>query len=175
MTNPSYPYTQQPPQMPPVAPRQPWWKRLWVVAAAAAIIGILIGTAGASGNKKVADAKTVTATATTTSVSVSVQPAATKTLRPTVVKTIATHTRTATVTYTPAPKPAINDGTYQVGRDIRPGTFRTSGGSQCYWQVSSDPNGDNILSNDNITGPAIVQLNDGQYFNTSGGCDWRHD
>lgn len=167
----------QPPNLPAQTPG-PWWKRLWFVAVAAAIVGLVIGAAAAGGSKTAASAKTLTATAvrTTTSVSVSVQPAVTRTLRPTVVRTIATRTRTATVTFTPAPKPAIGDGTYQVGRDINPGTWRTTGGD-CYWERDSNLSGslESIITNDNITGQAIVQLNPGEYFTTSGGCDWRHD
>lgn len=166
----------QPPAL-PTPPPAPWWKRLWFVALIAVIIGLSIGAASASGSKKTASAKTVTATAirTTTSVSVSVQPAVTTTLRPTVVKTIATRTRTATVTYTPAPKPAVNDGEYQVGRDINPGTWRTAGGEQCYYEIDNDINGSDIVDNNNFTGQQIIQLSPGQYVQFNGGCDWRHD
>lgn len=64
------------------------------------------------------------------------------------------------------------EGVYEVGRDMKPGTYRSAGNFQCYWQVSSDPNGDDILSNDNVDGPAIVTVRSGQYFTSSGCDDW---
>ncbi len=122
----------------------------------------------------------MTATATATeSATESVTVSATITEKPTVVRTIATKTRTRTVTYTPPPKPAISDGTYKVGTDIRSGEWRTNGGGEdglgCYWEQDKDLSGSiySVINNDNITGSAIVQLYDGQYFKISGGCDWR--
>lgn len=171
----SYPYTAP---VLPSAPTPPWWKRLWFVALAALVIGLVIGAGGASSSTKKASATTSTATVTSVQTSVSTEPGTTqtRTLRPTVIKTVATKTRTATVTFTPRPKPAINDGTYQVGRDINPGTWRTEGGD-CYWERDANLSGsiDSIIANDNITGQSIVQLNQGEYFTTNGGCDWRHD
>lgn len=173
-----YPY----PATPPTKPK-PWYKRLWFAATVTLVIGVVIGTASATGSPistrtrpssaKAAATVTATATATTTAPA---PPARTRTLRPTVVKTIGTRTRTRTVTYTPPPKPAFSDGMYEVGVDIRAGRYRTNGGGEfCYWERDGDLRGglESIIANDNITGGAIVQLDRGEFFKVSGGCDWR--
>jgi hypothetical protein len=64
------------------------------------------------------------------------------------------------------------EGVYEVGRDMRPGTYRAADNAGCYWQISTDPNGDDIVSNDNVDGPAIVSVRAGQYFTSSGCGDW---
>lgn len=177
-------YQPQPPTQPVqhAAPKQPWFRRTWgiaVIALAALGIGGAVAQ-GTTSKSTAADAAqptaTVTATATATQVhNITHTKIKIKKLRPTVIKTVATRTRTQTVTYTPAPKPAISDGTYQVGRDINPGTFRTSGGSHCYYEVDSDPNGNSIISNNLSSGPMIVSVSVGQYLQLNGGCEWRHD
>lgn len=178
MTEPN-PYYAPPPR-PTSPPKTPWYRHLWVVALAALIIGVALGAGGASGSKQEAKpAPTVTATLTVTSTAPA-PPAQTQTLKPTVIRTIATRTRTATVIYTPPPKPAITDGTYHVGQDIKPGEWRTNGnddgsGMGCYWERDRSLSGslDDTIANDNISGSAIVQLNSGEYFKVNGGCQWR--
>jgi hypothetical protein len=82
---------------------------------------------------------------------------------------------------TPKPKSkpkALSDGTYKVGTDIKSGTYKTPGpGStdildSCYWSVNKDDLGEDIVANDNITGPARVTVKKGQYLELSGGCNW---
>jgi hypothetical protein len=55
---------------------------------------------------------------------------------------------------------AFGDGTYRVGKDIRPGTYRTKGGDGCYWARLKSFNGslDSILANDNASGPTLVTI-----------------
>lgn len=79
----------------------------------------------------------------------------------------------------PDPEPAgdltgsiSGDGTYEVGVDMRPGTYRSVDNFGCYWQVSRDPNGSDILSNDNTDGAAIVTVRRGQFFTSQGCDDW---
>lgn len=177
--------TYQPPQPPPgYGPPQgygqpshanPWFRRTWAIIVIA-VVALLIGTGiGSSSAKKSAAKPGPTVTATTTMVSTApAPPATTKTLRPTVVRTVATKTRTHTVTFTPAPKPAINDGTYKVGSDIDPGEWRTSGGQDCYYAILNSTDSGDIADNGDSTGQQIVTLNSGKYFEISGGCDWRH-
>lgn len=57
-------------------------------------------------------------------------------------------------------KTTFGDGTYGVGIDIRPGTYRTLGGDNCYWDRSRDLGGATsaIIANDNAAGPAIVSI-----------------
>lgn len=70
---------------------------------------------------------------------------------------------TQTVTYTPPPPPGpkttiTTDGTYQVGVDILPGTYRSSGKSDCYWARLRSLATNDIIDNDNASGPAVVQI-----------------
>ncbi|WP_338758089.1 hypothetical protein V7968_25715 [Nocardia vulneris] len=59
-----------------------------------------------------------------------------------------------------AAKNTFGDGTWQVGRDINPGTYRRTGSSSCYWARLSNLSGDldGILANDNTNGPAVVTI-----------------
>lgn len=170
-----------PPPAPPAAPtsvtRNRWWKSLWFVALVAALVGVGIGAASAGGSGKPATqpAPTVTATVSATA---TVDVRSTVTAQPIVRKVIATRTKTRTITYTPPPKPAVGDGTYEVGVDIKPGQYRTDGqgdGSGCYWERDRNLSGavNSIIANDNIDGPSIIEVNRGEYLQISGGCEWR--
>jgi hypothetical protein len=78
----------------------------------------------------------------------------------------------------PAPKPAFKgDGTFEVGEDIQPGTYKTSGNSDgmCYWERDKDAKGDtdSILANDNVLGSSYVTIKASDRFFTSTDCeDW---
>jgi hypothetical protein len=76
-------------------------------------------------------------------------------------------TKTVTVTYPPpsnAPKTTIEtDGTYRVGTDIVPGTYRSAGispqgESDCYWARLNDLNPTHIINNNLGTGPQVVTI-----------------
>ncbi len=164
--------------------KTPWWQRTWFLVAATAVVALGVGAAagGANGDKKPEAGPTVTATATSTTTAPA-PPAETKTLQPTVIRTVDTKTRTVTRTYTPPPKPSFGDGTYEVGKDIRPGQFRTDGESDgtnvlgCYYAIHRTVGSgsiEDIIDNDNFKGPSIVNLNAGTFFEVSGGCEWRH-
>jgi hypothetical protein len=60
-------------------------------------------------------------------------------------------------TITTSPTAPFGDGTWQVGVDIAPGTWRSAGGTTCYWQRMSGFGGgfDNIIANEN-TGPSAI-------------------
>lgn len=66
----------------------------------------------------------------------------------------------------PTPKPTVSyahfdDGTYQVGKDIQPGTYRTRvGSSNCYYERLKGFSGsvDDIIANDDTDAPAIVTI-----------------
>ncbi len=102
--------------------------------------------------------------------------------------TPATHTVTRTVTEKAAPpttqaekpKPKASttipgDGTFLVGRDIKPGLYRTSGGS-CYWERERDLKGGvhSIIANDNTSGPTTVQIRSTDKAFKTSGCDTWH-
>lgn len=65
---------------------------------------------------------------------------------------------------------SFGDGTYVVGREVAPGTYRTLGGDNCYWARLADAGGATTLANDNATGPVVVTLlsSDGAF--QSKGC-----
>lgn len=55
----------------------------------------------------------------------------------------------------------IGDGTFQVGADIAPGTYRAANPDGfCYWARLSGTGGTlrEIIANDNTTGPAVVTI-----------------
>jgi hypothetical protein len=64
------------------------------------------------------------------------------------------------------------DGTYKVGEDIKAGTYKSGppASGNCYWQISPDPNGDDIINNNNSSGQSRVSVSKGQYLMLSG-CD----
>ncbi|RST03160.1 hypothetical protein EF910_21525 [Streptomyces sp. WAC07149] len=68
-------------------------------------------------------------------------------------------------------------GTFQVGSDLQPGTYRTTGnkGLGCYWERAKDASGevDSIIANDNVTGTSYVTIEAGDKLFKSNGCnDW---
>ncbi len=76
-------------------------------------------------------------------------------------------TKTVTVTAPPppsAPKTIMEtDGTYRIGTDIVPGTYRSAGpspegGSDCYWARLSSLNSTHIIDNNIGTGPQVVMI-----------------
>ncbi len=73
-----------------------------------------------------------------------------------------TQVPTSKPTAKPAPTfPQFGDGTYQVGKDIQPGTYRTRVGSPgCYYARLSGFGGTvgEIMANNNTDAPAIVTI-----------------
>jgi hypothetical protein len=69
------------------------------------------------------------------------------------------------------------DGDFQVGSDIKPGTYRTSGNDDgmCYWERAKDSSGemDSLLANDNVTGTSYVTVKASDKLFKSSDCnDW---
>ncbi|MET9256703.1 hypothetical protein [Streptomyces sp. NPDC003717] len=69
------------------------------------------------------------------------------------------------------------DGDHQVGSDIKPGTYRTTGNTDdmCYWERAKDASGDadSLLANDNVTGSSYVTVKATDKLFKSSGCkDW---
>jgi hypothetical protein len=71
---------------------------------------------------------------------------------------------------------SIGEGTWTVGADISPGTYRTSDvvSGSCYWSITkSGTNGDAIIQNDIVTGGRpTVKLSQGQDFTTQRCGTW---
>jgi len=79
-------------------------------------------------------------------------------------------TKSVTVTAPPppfAPKTIMEtDGTYRVGTDIVPGTYRSAGTSpegatDCYWARLSSLNETHIIDSNISTGPQLVLIQSG--------------
>lgn len=70
----------------------------------------------------------------------------------------------------------LGDGSFQVGSDIKPGTYVSSGNKDgCYWERAKDASGstDAILANDNVTGTSYVTVLAGDKIFKSSDCqDW---
>lgn len=82
-----------------------------------------------------------------------------------------TETVTASPEPPPGPKTTFGDGTWIVGTDIAPGTYRSSGGSGCYWERTTGTGDlDDIIDNDNASGPAVVVIAPDDPFFVSKGC-----
>ncbi|MFF5101420.1 hypothetical protein [Streptomyces sp. NPDC000134] len=69
------------------------------------------------------------------------------------------------------------DGDFQVGSDVEPGTYRTTGNTDgmCYWERAKDASGelDSLLANDNVTGTGYVTVGAADKIFKSSGChDW---
>lgn len=135
-----------------------------LIAVAAGILGFVIGAASASAPDK----------ATTTSVSST--PASTVTVTATAVPVPAdTVTVTAKAAAPAAPAGSItSDGTFLVGADIKPGTYKSAGGDTCYWARLKDLSGSGIIDNGIGAGQQVVtvQASD-KAFETRGCGEWR--
>ena len=88
--------------------------------------------------------------------------------------TTATPTATSTVTAEPpAPSAAFEDGMFEVGKDIQPGTYQASG-NLCYWARLNNASGelDSIIANGN--GPTIVTIKaSDKYFQSQNCGGWK--
>jgi hypothetical protein len=74
-------------------------------------------------------------------------------------------------------RPAIGgDGSYLVGGDIRPGTYRTTGNTdgRCHWKRTGDASGraGSLLAHATVTGTGYVTVNATEMFTSSGCGDW---
>jgi hypothetical protein len=69
------------------------------------------------------------------------------------------------------------NGDFQVGKDVKPGTYRTTGNTDgmCYWERAKDSSGemDSLLANDNVTGTSYVTVKATDKLFSSHDCkDW---
>ncbi len=67
------------------------------------------------------------------------------------------------------------NGTYLVGEDIKPGTYRSSGSGDCYWARLSSTDGElgSIITNSFGSGAQVVTIRSGDVaFETSGCGEW---
>ena len=66
------------------------------------------------------------------------------------------------------------DGTFEVGVDIRPGTWKNQDRDPgCYWGINTDANGRDTVANANGGGPQTLTLNDGQFLEVADCGTWK--
>ncbi|MDH6513724.1 hypothetical protein M2163_009304 [Streptomyces sp. SAI-135] len=120
------------------------------------LVGVLIGLTGNPNTDKASPSATVTTTATATQIAAgNSQPSASK-----------------------VPSDGIpGDGTYVVGSDIKPGTYRSEGPqgglvTSCYWARLSSTSGEakDIIANDATSGQATVTIAATDKAFTTTGC-----
>jgi hypothetical protein len=161
--------------MPPSSTSTASRSRPLLLAASGLVAGLILGAgatyaavAGNAGNSTPAAA----AAPATSTVYVTVTVAA---------PTTATTTTAAPATTSPAPPPppptpTIQEGTWTVGEDFPPGTYKTSNAPEsCYWGIyKSGQNQDlnSIISNHNGGGNLRVTLKAGQDFTTERCGTW---
>ncbi|MFJ9962578.1 hypothetical protein [Streptomyces avermitilis] len=69
------------------------------------------------------------------------------------------------------------DGDFEVGKDIKPGTYRTTGNTDglCYWERAKNASGEaaSLIANDNVSGTSYVTVKATDKLFKSSGCkDW---
>ncbi|MGY0061037.1 hypothetical protein ACWY4P_31600 [Streptomyces sp. LZ34] len=66
------------------------------------------------------------------------------------------------------------EGTFQVGSDVKPGTYRSTDNTDgmCYWERAKDSSGetDSLIANDNVMGSAYVTIKASDKIFKSNGC-----
>lgn len=144
-----------PPPRPPIPPRQ--GTPPGVVVLIAVVCSTVFGFGGCAFGAAMASAP---ATPAETS-----RPAAAK--KP----------RTPAGTTAPNPKTTIGDGTWRVGEDIEPGTWRAADVDLCHWRRLrgfSGRTGDVIASGTTVDGAAIATIEAGDVGFSSVGCNtWK--
>ena len=76
-----------------------------------------------------------------------------------------------------APAATFGDGDWVVGEQIEPGQYRSDGsGTACYWERAGGFSHDfnEIISNENATGPTVVALSPGERFTAARCGTWTH-
>lgn len=148
-----------------------------VVAVIAFVVGAVIIFAADTGEAgEATGAAPSTSTSTVTSTATVTDPGSTTTT--TAPPEATTKTKTETVTAEPPPpETAIpGDGTFEVGVDIKPGTYVSKPPDRnCYWARLSDGSGDfnNIIDNNNSSGQSLVTIAaSDRFFETSGCSGW---
>lgn len=159
-----------PPPPPPVRRSStPEDKRLrWLFAATGLVVGLVIMAIATPSQPTTIEATAPTVTKTVT------QPG------PTVTQAVEVPGEETTVTVKaapPKPEVAFGPGAWLVGEDIAPGKYKTAEevGEGCYWEITTGPNGDDIVANQFVAesgGIQRVTLKKGQQFDSNDCGDW---
>ena len=139
-----------PPAGPPVPPPVPPWRNPAAVGIALTVaIGWSIVMIGI-GNAMSASSTTTTPTTPAKAVETYLAPPTTRAM------TTSTAPPTTAIPTTTAPK-GLRDGTFIVGTDVEPGTYRGSSTGRCYWARLRNFTGrGDILANDYVSAPGAV-------------------
>ena len=155
------------------------------VAAAVCLLGLVITAAGAaSAPAATTPAATPSAAAPSAATTPNSQPPGNVSVVS--VPTTAPQQRATTTAAPPASAlpvgaaTSVRDGTYEVGKDIAAGRYKTAGPPtnatirNCRWQSAKDDSGESrsIISSGDTQGPGSVTVKAGEFFQTSGGCTW---
>ena len=159
-------YQPQPPKK-----QQPKWVP-WIIYSAVFLAGSIVGYGSAT------DGSAVDATAQarpTVTVTQPAEPGATTTV-PGPKTTVTVTAKPAAPVAPPAPATVMNeDGTYLVGTDVKPGTYRSSGGGSCYWARLSSVDGDfdAIIANNIGANPVVTIKKTDKAFETARCGEWK--
>ncbi|MFI6681852.1 hypothetical protein [Kribbella sp. NPDC050470] len=155
-------------QQHPAEPQQPRKKPMskearigWSILAGLVIFTFGIGI-GAGGNSSNPAPVAAGDPAPTVTVSVPGEPGAevTVTAPPVTVTKPAPAPKTVTAQPPQAAAAITEDGTYEVGVDIKPGKYKSAGGDSCYWARLKNLDGDldAIIANNISDGPQTVVI-----------------
>lgn len=166
----------KPPKVKKFVPRTVFW---WVTAAAL-VLGIIIGSAGGrgGGSSDAALKKTLATDKATISELQSKSDDVDKRETDVAARETAVQDRedaVGTAEKTAASNTFSGSGTYLVGTDIKPGTYRSKDNDGCYWARLKGLSGSlgDILANDNVNGPTIVTIKKtDKAFETNRCGDW---
>ncbi|HSK22605.1 MAG TPA: hypothetical protein VK906_05500 [Egicoccus sp.] len=174
--------TQEPTNPPPAAAPttgKPWWKRWWgITLIAIVVLGVLGNLAGDDDAPSEEPQPAATEDTDTTSAdpaeSEEPEPAGAEEPDPAPSDEDAAGEPAPDPEPEPEPEPVgIGDGTYTVGEDLAPGTYRSEGSSMCYWARLAGFSGElgDIITNGNAS--TILTIAEGDVgFETSGCGDW---
>lgn len=155
-------HQQSPPQPQPLPPRRSWPRRHKILIVLGSGFGLALALTACGGSP--APAPTVTL--------IQHDPGATVTVTATPAATV-TETVTPTANAQGQATQISADGVYVIGSDIPGGTWHTSGGQQCYEATLASTDTNNIMDNNNFTGPDTVDLSGAKAFDVTGGCTWQ--
>jgi hypothetical protein len=164
---------QQPPYGPVPVQQQPQkakrfgWPTLIITAVVALGLGGIVGGSGDGTATTAEPNATVTATETVTQTA-EAEPAPTASEAP-----------TAKNTTEPESKSTMEEGTYEIGVDAKPGRYKTrvpEDSDGCYWERTKDDSGDldSIIANDNVNpgARASISVKSGEFFKSNGCGTW---
>lgn len=150
-------------------------KRKALELGAFGVLGALAFACGVASGSGSTGATTTTVTTTQRVTQRATQPGVRASVTPAPAKATPPAARPAASV---APAATIEDGTWTVGEDFPPGTYRSNGVPDaqraCYWSITkAGSNGEDILSNDIVTGGRPkVTLKRGQEFETNRCGTW---